>query len=73
MIVFVCFKHFFNHSQGKKLCMCFVDIENIFDRIQRKVLEWAMRKKGIPDGLVRFVICLQKGAMTRVRMYSEYV
>ena len=26
--------------------MCFVDIEKAFDRVPRKVMEWAMRKKG---------------------------
>ena len=32
--------------------MCFVDLEKTFDRISRKVLEWAMRKKGISKVLV---------------------
>ena len=35
--------------KGKKLYMCFVDLEKAFDRASRKVLEWAMRKKGIPE------------------------
>ena len=30
----------------KKLCMCFVDLEKAFDRVSRKVMEWALRKKG---------------------------
>ena len=25
--------------------MCFVDLEKAFERVPRKVLEWAMRKK----------------------------
>ena len=25
--------------------MCFSDLEKAFDRVSRKVLEWAMRKK----------------------------
>ena len=28
--------------------MYFVNQDKAFDRVQRKVLEWAMRKKGIP-------------------------
>ena len=33
------------HAKGKKLFVCFVDLENAFARVPRKVLEWAMRKK----------------------------
>ena len=29
--------------------ICFVDIERAIDRVPRKMLEWAMRKKGIPS------------------------
>ena len=46
--------------------MCFVDVEKGFDRAPRKVLEWAMKKKGIPEVLVRSVISLYGGAKTRV-------
>ena len=33
------------HAKGKKLYMCLVDLEKAFDRVPRKVLEWALRKK----------------------------
>ena len=51
--------------------MCFVDQEKAFDRVLRKVLEWAMRKKRIPDVLVRSVMSLYEGAKTRLRVDSE--
>ena len=33
------------HAKGKKLYMCFVNIEKALDRVPRKVLELALRKK----------------------------
>ena len=33
--------------KGKKLFMCFMDLEKGHDRVLRKALEWLMRKKGI--------------------------
>ena len=32
-------------DKKKKLCMCFMDIEKAFDRVPRKVMEWAMTKE----------------------------
>ena len=29
----------------KKLYICFVDLEEAFDRVQRKLLVWVIRKK----------------------------
>ena len=55
----------------EKLYMCFVDLEKAFDRVPRKVLEWAMRKKGIPEVMVRAVMSLYEGAKTRVRVGLE--
>ena len=31
-------------------------------------MEWAMRKKGIPEALVRAVMSLYKGAKTKVKV-----
>ena len=47
--------------------MCFVDLEKTFDRVLRKVNKWELRKKGIPQDLVRSVMSLYEGAKTRVR------
>ena len=35
------------------------------------MLEWALRKKGIPDVFVRSVMSLYEGAKTRVRVDCE--
>ena len=45
----------------KKLYVCFVDLEKVFDRVPRKVLEWKMKKKGIIEVLIRSVIHLYEG------------
>ena len=39
--------------------------------LQRKVLDWAMGKKGIMGVLVRSVMSVYAGAEIRVRVYSE--
>ena len=52
----------------KKLYMCFVDLEKAYDTVPRKVMEWAMRKKGIPEVMVRSVMSLYEGGKTRVRV-----
>ena len=58
------------HANGKKLYLCFVDLEEGFIRVPWKVLEWAMRKKGTPEVLVRSVMSLCEGAKMRVRVES---
>ena len=32
-------------ERKQKLYMCFVDLEKAFDRVPRKVMEWALKKK----------------------------
>ena len=44
--------------------MCLVDLEKAFDRVTRKDMERAMRKKGIPDALVTEVMIQYKGGRT---------
>ena len=50
--------------------MCFVDMEKAFDRVPRKVMEWAMRKNGLSEVIIRAVMSLYDGAKTRVRVGS---
>ena len=57
----------------EKSCMCFVDLEKAFGRVPRKVLEWAMKKKGIPEVFVRSVMCLYEGVKTSQRGFCVLV
>ena len=52
----------------KKLYMCFVDIEKAFDTVLRKMMEWAMRKKGLPEVIVTTVMKIYHWAKTKVRV-----
>ena len=58
-------------DKKKKLYMCFVSIEKTFDIVPRKVMKWAMRKKGLPEVIVRAVMNLYHGAKTKVQVGSE--
>ena len=59
------------HARGKKLYMCFMDLKKAFDRVPRKVLDWSLRNKEIPEVLVISVWSLYEGAKTTVREDSE--
>ena len=48
--------------------MCFVDLEKAFDRVPRKVIEWALRVKKVEERLVRVIMEMYEGAKTRVRV-----
>ena len=48
-----------------------MDLGKACDRVPRKVLEWAMLKKGIPDVLARSMMSLYEGARIGVRVDSE--
>ena len=53
------------YQKDKKLYMCFVDMEKAFDQVPRKVMEWALRKKGPSEVIVWAVTSLYDGAKTR--------
>ena len=57
-------------GKEKKLCMCFVDLEKAFDRVPIKVVEWVLRKKGLPKVLVQAVMSLYEGLGTNIRVGS---
>ena len=52
--------------------MHFVDIAKAVERVPRKVMKWAMRKKGLSEVMVREVMSLYDGAKTRVRVGFAY-
>ena len=54
----------------EKRCVCFMNLEIFSDRVSRKVFEWAMKMKEIPEVLVRSVMILYEGAKIRVRVDS---
>ena len=47
----------------------FVDLEKAFDKVPRKVMEWALRKS-LPVVLVKAVMSLYEGSRTKVRVGS---
>ena len=61
------------HAKWKELYMCFVDLVKAFVRVPKKVLEWALGKKEIPEVLVRSVMSLYEGAWTRIRVDSLFL
>ena len=48
-----------------------MNTKKAFDRVPEKVMEWAMRKKGLPEVIVRAVMRLYHEAKTKVRVRSE--
>ena len=48
-----------------------VDLENIFDRVPRKVIHFALRWKGVSEYLVNGVMSLYKGGKTAVSVDGE--
>ena len=51
----------------KKLYHIFVDLEKAFDRVSRDVIAWALRRKGITEGMVEAIMALYVETKSRVR------
>ena len=47
-----------------------MDLEKVFDRVPRKVMEWALRMKGLAEVLVQVVMSLYEGSRMKVRVRS---
>ena len=55
-------------AAGKKLYMVFVDLEKAFDRVPRKVIWWALRRKGVVEREIRAIMEMYDCVKTAVRM-----
>ena len=56
------------YSQKKRNAYhIFVDLEKAFDRVPRKVIEWALRRQRVPEKLIAAVMQLYVGTKSRVR------
>ena len=50
----------------------FVDLENAFDRVPRRVMQWAL-KKGLPEIVVTALMSLYVGLKTKVEAGSQFL
>ena len=56
------------YGEKKKLLYhIFVDLEKAFDRIPRRMIEWALRRKMVPERLVKLVMGLYRNSRSRVK------
>ena len=56
------------YNQNKtKLYHIFIDLEKAFDRVLRKVIEWALRRKMVPERMVEAIMTLYVETRTRVK------
>ena len=55
-------------KKNRKIFIYFVDLEKAFDRVPKKVIEWTLRKKLVPERLVQAVMLMYKGAKTWVQV-----
>ena len=60
-------------KKDKKLYMCFVDLEKAFDRVPSRVIQWILRKKGLPEILVKAMMSLYEGSKMKVKVGSEFL
>ena len=55
-------------EKNRRLFIFFVDLEKAFDRVQRRVIEWALRKKLVSGRLVQAVMSMYKKAKRGFRL-----
>ena len=52
--------------------MPFVDLDKPFDRVLRRVMQWVLWKKGLPEIWVKTEMSLYEGSKTRIKIGSEF-
>ena len=57
-----------NSAKNKTLCHIFVDLEKAFDKIPRKAVKWDLRKKGVPERLIKLVSLLYDQFTSKVKV-----
>ena len=62
-------KHLGKH---KPLYFAFVDSENVFDRVLRKFLWWAMRRVGVEVWVIHPIKAIYENAKSRVRVNGQF-
>ena len=55
------------NQKKKKLYHIFVDLEKAFDRVPREIIEWALRKKEVPERMVAAIMALYVGTKSQVK------
>ena len=53
-------------AKKKDLYFTFVDLEKAFDRVPRKVVEWALRKVGLDEWIIQLIMAMYKNARSSV-------
>ena len=53
----------------KELHHIFVDLEKAFDRVPRRVIEWALRRQNVPKRMVQLIMALYVNTNSRVKTF----
>ena len=55
-------------GKNKRIYLGFIDLEKAFDRVPRKVVEWALRKEGVSEWMIKAVMTTYYEAKTAVKV-----